>query len=201
MEKPAVTEYDVLPLISHRWSPVLFSDRLVEKEKLLSVLEAARWAPSSYNEQPWSFLVATRDQPEEFQRLLDCLAESNVDWAQHCPVLMISVAKRQFDRNKSANRHAFHDVGLATENLMLQASSLGLFTHGMAGFDGDKMRETYHIPESHEPVAVIALGYAAENDQSAPEHLRKRDASERSRRPLRSFVFEGKWNQQATFVG
>ncbi len=199
MEKPAPTEHDVIPVIKHRWSPVIFSDRPVEREKLLSVLEAARWAPSSYNEQPWSFIVATKDHPEEFQKLLHCLVEGNIDWAQHCPVLMISVAKRTFDRNNKENPHWFHDVGLATENLMLQATSLGLFAHGMAGFDPDKARSTYQIPATHSAVAGIGLGYAADLE-GKPQHLRERDEDERERKTLRSFVFEGKWNQPAQFV-
>ena len=133
--QPPQTEHSVLDVIRSRWSPVIFSPRTVEPEKLLSVLEAARWAPSSFNEQPWSFLVARKEEPEEFARMLSCLVPGNVTWAQHVPVLLISVAKLQFEHNHETNRHAVHDTGIATGFLMLQAAALGLAAHGMAGWD------------------------------------------------------------------
>jgi nitroreductase len=185
-------EHPVLDVIRNRWSPAIYSPEPVETEKLLSVLEAARWAPSSYNAQPWSFLVARKEEPEEFARMLSCLVPANVVWAQHVPVLMISVAKLQFD-NGSANRHAFHDTGIATGFLMLQAAALGILAHGMAGFDAAKAREQYAIPESHEAVAALGLGYPGD-EQGAPEELRKRN-QRRPRRTLEQFVFAGRWGQ------
>ena len=184
-------EHPVLDAIRQRWSPAIYSPESVEPEKLLSVLEAARWAPSSMNEQPWSFLVARKEEPEEFARMLDCLVLGNVAWAQHVPVLILSVVKLQFDRNGKPNRHAWHDTGIATGFLMLQASALGLYVHAMAGFDPDKARQTYQIPETHEAVAVIALGYPGD-DRGAPEDLRKRNVR-RGRRTLDQFVFSGRW--------
>ncbi len=195
---PAATQslevdHPVLDVIRSRWSPAIYSLRSVEPEKLLSVLEAARWAPSSNNAQPWSFLVARKEEPEEFARMLSCLVPGNVTWAQYVPVLMISVAKLRFDRNDNANRHAFHDTGIATGFLMLQAAELGMMAHGMAGFDAAKARELFGIPESHEAVAAIALGYPGD-EQGAPEELRKRN-QRRSRRRLDQFVFAGRWGQ------
>ena len=186
-------EHPVLDVIRSRWSPAIYSPQTVEPEKLLSILEAARWAPSSYNAQPWIFLVARKEEPEEFARMLSCLVPGNVAWAQHVPVLMISVAKLQFDHNGSANRHAFHDTGIATGFLMLQAAALGVLAHGMAGFDATKARELYGIPESHEAVAAIGVGYPGD-EQGAPEELRKRN-QRRPRRTLNQFVFEGRWGQ------
>src|SRR5580658_877199 len=121
-------EHPVLDVIRSRWSPAIYSSRTVEPEKLLSILEAARWAPSSYNAQPWSFLVARKEDPEEFSQMLSCLVPGNVSWAQHVPVLMITVAKLHFD-NGNVNRHAFHDIGIATGFLMLQAAELGILAH------------------------------------------------------------------------
>jgi nitroreductase len=161
-------------------------------------LEAARWAPSSFNEQPWSFLVARKEEPEEFARMLSCLVPGNVTWAQHVPVLLISVAKLQFEHNHETNRHAVHDTGIATGFLMLQAAALGLAAHGMAGFDARKARQLYEIPETHEAVAAIGLGYPGD-DPEAPEALRKRNVR-KSRRTLDQFVFEGRWGQTSPLV-
>jgi nitroreductase len=191
-------EHSVLDVIRHRWSPVIYSPETVEPEKLLSVLEAARWAPSSFNEQPWSFLVARKEEPEEFARMLSSLVPGNAAWAEHVPVLILSVAKRQFEHNHLANRHAFHDTGIATGFLMLQAAALGLAAHGMAGFDAEKARQLYEIPESHEAVAAIALGYPGD-DREAPEALRKRNVR-RSRRTLDQFVFAGRWGRTSPLV-
>jgi nitroreductase len=186
-------EHPVLDVIRSRWSPAIYSPRPVETDKLLSVLEAARWAPSSYNAQPWSFLVARKEEPDEFARMLSCLVPGNVTWAQHVPVLMISVAKLQFD-NGNANRHALHDTGIATGFLMLQGAALGILAHGMAGFDAAKARELFAIPESHEAVAAIGLGYPGD-EHGAPEELRKRNQRNKPRRELKEFVFAGRWGQ------
>ena len=174
MEKPAETQYPIHDLLRRRWSPRAFSDRRVDPAIMRSLLEAARWAPSSYNEQPWSFIVATKDDTAEFSRLLSCLVEGNIQWAQHAPVLMVSVARLTFEDDGKPNRHAFHDVGLAVANLIVQATALGLVVHQMAGIFPDKIRELYGIPEGYEAVAGIALGYPGD-PQSLPEELRKRE--------------------------
>lgn len=193
MEKPAETQYPIHETLRRRWSPRAFSDRPVEPEKLGSVLEAARWAPSSNNEQPWSFFVAPKTSPSEHDRLASCLVEGN-QWARQAPVLMLSVAKLYYERNGKVNRHAFHDVGLAAGNLVVQATALGLFVHQMAGFDVDKAREVFLIPEGHEPVAVLALGYPGDPD-SLPDKLRERELAQRTRKPLKEFVFIRQWGQ------
>lgn len=199
MEKPAETQFPIHEFLARRWSPSIFADRAVEPEKLCSLLEAARWAPSSFNEQPWSFLIATQDDRAEYDRLLHCLVEFNQGWAQSAPVLMISVASLQFSHNGKDNRHAQHDVGLATENLVTQATALGLFMHGMAGFDVEKTRVTYAIPETYLPMAAWALGYPGELGALDPE-LRKREMESRERKPLCEFVFTGGWQNPASMV-
>ncbi len=199
MERPAETNHPIHELLRRRWSPRAFADQPVEREKLLSLLEAARWAPSCYNEQPWAFLVATKDNPEEYARLLDCLVEGNQQWARLAPVLMVSLAKLNFDRNQQPNRHAFHDVGLAAENLVIQAIALGLFVHQMAGIHVDKIREAYALTEGWDPVAGIALGYAGELER-LPEKLRQRELAPRQRKPLESFVFEGRFGQASPLL-
>lgn len=195
MTKEATTQYAVHELIRQRRSPVAFDSRPVEPEKLRSLFEAARWAPSSYNEQPWRFIFATKDNPEQFQRLHDCLVESNQTWARSAPVLAFSISKVTFHRNGKANRHALHDVGLAAENLALQAVSIGLGVHQMAGFHIEKARELLGIPEGYEPVAAIAIGYVADPG-SLPAGLRERQQAPRVRRPLGELVFQGEWGSR-----
>jgi nitroreductase len=199
MDRLADTKYPILEVLQRRWSPRAFAERPVEREKLHSLLEAARWAPSTGNEQPWSFLAATKDDPAEYARLLSCLSENNQRWAGMAPVLMISVASHRFARNDQPNRFAFHDVGLAVENLVIQALAMGLYVHQMAGFSPEKARELYNIPATAEAVAAIALGYLGD-PQTLPDDLRERELTPSVRKPLQEFVFGGQWGQPATWV-
>jgi nitroreductase len=192
-------QYTVHYLIRGRWSPRAFSNRTVERDKLLILLEASRCAASCYNEQPWSFLIATQDQPAEYDRLFSCLVEFNQSWAKSAPVLMLSVAKLHFDNDGRENRHAFHDVGAAACNLTTQAIALDLFVHQMAGFDGAKARSLFGIPEGWEPVAMMAIGYLGD-PQTLPESLRERELAPRTRKPLTELVFTGGWNQPSDLV-
>jgi nitroreductase len=200
MEKLAPVDHAIHYLLRRRWSPRAFSGEEVTKETLLSLFEAARWAPSCFNEQPWSFIVATKNEPEEYQRLLGCLVEFNQSWAKTAPVLMISVAKLSFDQSGGANRHAFHDVGLAVENMIIEAMDKGVFVHQMAGFSPEKARETYGIPATHEPVAAIALGYAGDPEVLENEKARSGESAGRTRKSLASFVFGGKWDKPSGVV-
>ena len=199
MEKPADARYPIHELIKRRWSPRALSDRPVAPDTLRSLLEAARWAPSSNNEQPWSFIVATKEDEAEHDRLLSCLVEGNSLWAQRAPVLMVSLARMSFEDDGKLNRHAFHDVGQAVANLSVQATALGLVVHQMAGFHPDKVRELYGVPEQFEPVAAIALGYPGDPG-SLPERLRKRELAPRERKSLTEFVFAGRWGQTSSLV-
>jgi nitroreductase len=199
MEKPAATTYPIEHLLQQRWSPRAFAERPVEPEKLLRLWEAARWSASCANQQPWYFLVATREDSAEYARMLSCLRENNQQWAARAPVLMVSVAKLSFDANGQPNRYAFHDVGLAVANLIVQATALGLFVHQMAGFYPDKVRALYSVPEDFEPVAGIVLGYPGEA-ATLPEDLQQREAAPRVRRPLDTFVFQGTWGRIASLV-
>ncbi|MGE3316275.1 MAG: nitroreductase family protein [Planctomycetaceae bacterium] len=192
MNSPADSQFPLHELIRDRWSPVAFDDRPISREMLGSLLEAARWAPSSYNEQPWRYIVAVRDDAAEFSKLMSCLAEANAVWAKNASVLILAVASLKFSRNGKPNRHAQHDVGLANENLVLQAAALGLAGHQMAGFDPDKCRALYKIPDNFEPLTMIAVGYHA-TGAGVDESLRRREESPRSRRPLSEIHFEGIW--------
>ena len=199
MTKRAATDYPVQDLIATRWSPYAFADRPVSKDDLHSLFEAARWAPSSYNEQPWSYLVASRDQPEEFERLLSCLVEANQAWAKLAPVLALGCTSLNFTRNGQPNAAAVHDLGLASANLVLEATARGLAVHQMIGILPDRARELYQIPEGVRPLTGLAIGYAGDPGR-LPEKLRDRDLARRSRKPLATFVFGGKWGTASPVV-
>lgn len=194
MAKPAATDHPVNELIQRRWSPRAFADRPVEEADLRSLFEAARWAPSSSNEQPWRFIVARREERAEFERLLACLTASNQRWAKSAAVLVLSATRMTFERNGKPNRHAFHDVGLAASQLVLQATSMGMVVHQMAGFDVEKARQTYEIPPEFEPVTAIAMGYVGAPD-TLPDDLRERELAPRERRPQSETVFSGGWGR------
>jgi len=199
MTKQADTDYPVHQLIADRWSPYGFSDSVPPKSDLVSLFEAARWAASSYNEQPWSYIVATRDNADEFGRLLGCLVEGNQTWAGNAPVLALSVASLTFTRNGKPNAAAIHDLGLAAGNLCLEATARGLAVHQMIGILPEVARETYQIPDDHQPLTGLAIGYAA-NPDTLRDALRKRDESPRERKPLAEFVFAGKWGATTDLI-
>ena len=163
-------------------------------EVLASLFEAARWAPSSGNGQPWSFLVATKENAVEFDRLASVLVPGNA-WAHKVPVLALSVAA--LDRApEKPNRHAYYDMGLAAENIAIQAISMGLAIHQMAGFNVEMAREVFEIPPRHDPITMIAIGYPGDPN-SLPEDLRKNELAPRQRKPISDFVFRGKFGQPA----
>jgi nitroreductase len=194
MVKPADTQHPIHDLIKRRWSPRAFSDQQIDAEKLHMLLEAARWAPSSNNEQPWRFIVANKDHETEWNRLLACLVEGNRKWAYRAPVLILSVASLNFQDDSTPNRHALHDTGMAVENLLLQATALGLATHQMAGFDVEKARADLKIPSGYEPVAMIAVGYPGDL-AFLPDRLRERELQPRSRQPISEWTFSGQWGE------
>jgi nitroreductase len=196
--RPASVSSPIHEIISHRWSPRAFENRAVEPEKLRSLFEAARWAASSYNAQPWYFIVATKDDAENYKRILDSFVEFNQGWAANAPVIAISVARTTFDDGRP-NRHAFHDVGQAAANLAVEATALGLQVHQMAGIIPDKARQIFGIPEGYEAVAGIALGYPGDAEVLS-EPLKQRELAPRSRKALDSFVFTGKWGEPSAMV-
>lgn len=192
LRKPADASHPIHDLISERWSPRAFADRPVEREKLYSIFEAARWAASAGNQQPWNFMIATKEHADDHERLLATLWEGNIRWAKHAPVLILVVAKL-YDR-PSKEQTSFYDVGMAVGNLVTQAVDLGLVTHQMGGFDPDKARTILSIPEGYQPLVVMALGYPGTPD-TLPDELREREIAPRSRKPLQEFAFEGQWEQ------
>lgn len=199
-QKMPMTSQPLHHLIGRRWSPVGFDrERDIDRATLLSILEAARWAASSSNLQPWRFIVAPRANEPEFQKILSILREGNQSWAQHAAVLMIAVTHK-FRAPDVENRHASHDLGLAISQLVLQALDHNVYVHQMGGFYPDKAREVYEIPEDFEPFTAIALGYQTLNLDHLSESHREREGAPRQRQALIEMVFNGSWGQPADFL-
>jgi nitroreductase len=189
-------ECAIHPLLAQRRTLRAFCERRVEPETLRLILEAARVAPSSMNEQPWNFIIATRENELEFNRLLGCLLEFNLRWAQLAPVLLLSVARLTFTSTGEPNRHALHDVGQAMASLTFQASACGLAVCQMAGFDIEKARQEFSIPANHEPVVAAAIGYPGD-PRSLPEKLQRKTLAAQHRKSTEEFVFESIWGKSA----
>jgi nitroreductase len=199
LSKQASPDHPIHELLAKRWSPYGFAARPVAAADLRSLFEAARWAPSSYNEQPWSYIVATKDNPDEFARLLSCLVEGNQPWAKAAPVLTLGCTSVLFKLNGKPNAAAIHDLGLAAANLCLEATARGLYVHQMIGILPDKAREVFHIPEGVQPLTGLAIGYAADPG-TLPEMYRQRDLTPRKRKPLAEFVFGAAWGTASGLV-
>lgn len=199
MEKPAQTTHPIHDLLRRRWSPRTFADRAIEPHKIRCLFEAVRWSASSFNEQPWSFMVATRDDPEDFDKALSCLVEANRLWARLAPMLILTTSKRTFSHNGKPNRVYIHDLGLAAANLTIQAVAMGLFVHQMAGIDAERVRQVYAVPEDHEPVTGIAVGYPGELAR-LPQNLQQFEQAPRTRKLLNQFVFASKFGDGAPIV-
>ena len=193
MHKPAETNHVIHELLQTRWSPRAFSTRPVETDKLLSLFEAARWSPSGGNSQPWTFIVATTDDPGAHDKLVSTMTGRNPQWAKSVPVLVLAIAKLNPER-PAANRFAYYDLGQAVAHLSVQANALGLHVHQMAGFDNAKARELFQIPDGYDPVTLIAIGYYGNADE-LPDELREREMAPRARKSLAEFVFHGEWNR------
>ena len=192
--KRAQPDYPIDDLIADRWSPYVFDPRPVAAKDVAALFEAARWAPSSFNEQPWRYIVATKENPEEYGRLLSCLMDGNQKWAKNAPVLALGVTSLLFDRNSKTNGSAQHDLGLATAGLLFEATKRGLSVHQMAGILPDRAIEVYKIPEGFQVMTGIAIGYRGTAD-AGDEKLAERDRAPRTRRAIKEFVFSGSWGQ------
>lgn len=197
--KHARTDHPVHEHISARWSPYAFSEASVSETDLRSLFEAARWAPSSYNEQPWAYIVARKENAAEFAKVLSCLVEANQAWAKNAPVLAIGLARTTFSRNGTLNKAALHDLGLASANLTMQAGVHGLHVHQMIGIDPAKVREVFKVPADVEPLTGLAIGHVGKADD-LPTSIRERDLSPRQRKPLSEFVFDTEWKHAASIL-
>jgi nitroreductase len=196
--KQATPDHPIHELIARRWSPYAFADRPVSAADMRSMFEAARWAPSSYNEQPWSYIVATKDKPEDFARVLSCLVEGN-QWAKAAPVLGLGCTSLLFKLDGKPNAAAMHDLGLAAGTLCVEATARGLYVHQMIGILPDKARQVFRIPDGVQALTGLAIGYVAD-PSTLPENLKGRDLAPRTRKKLAEFVFGGEWGTSSSFV-
>ncbi len=195
MRKTATSEFPILDVLKERWSPRAYDSKLVENEKVWSLLEAARWSPSGGNSQPWSFII-TRKGDAAFDKLVETLSGNNKKWAVNAPLLVVSVAKLT-RADGSPNPYAYYDVGQAVAHMSIQAESAGLRVHQMAGFDSQQARAVFEIPTGYDPVTVVAIGYFGALDQ-LPEDLQQRETIDRSRKAWNEFVFEDKFGNPLT---
>lgn len=194
IKKQIETSAEILECISKRWSGVAFDpDRPVTKQQLSALLEAARWAPSCFGDQPWRYIVCDKtENPEAWQKLYDCLMEGNQAWCKHVPILIAACHDTVFNMNGQPNGLAAYDTGAASVSLCLQATELGLMSHQMAGFSAELVSEKFQVPERFKPIATIAIGYQLPEDK-IPAELKERELAPRKRNPLSKNFFMGSW--------
>ena len=199
MRKPAPADRPIHPLLAERWSPYAFTDERVAEEDLIAIFEAARWAASSYNEQPWRFIVARREEPAAFAKVLSCLVPFNQGWAGRAPVLALGLVQTRRPGDGSPNAAAQHDLGLAAATLTVEATHRGLSVHQMSGIVADRIRDAWALPDDVLPLTALAIGRAASLSET-PEDMRDRQRRPRERRRLPEFVFGEHWGEPAPFL-
>lgn len=196
MDKTADTQYPIHNALATRWSPYCFATTDVAPADLTALFEAARWAPSSYNEQPWRFIVGRREHDTVHARILNCLVEANQRWAAEAPVLALGMTVGVFERNGKPNRAAQHDLGLAVGNLLVEATVRGLHVHQMSGLDTQAAAREFAVPDEAEVITALAIGHLDTGADRDPE-LAERDTGTRNRRALSTFVFGARYGTSA----
>ena len=192
--KNAATSKAINELISKRWSPRAFDiNKQVSRDNLISICEAGRWAPSCFGDEPWRFMVwDINHDNESYTKAFSCVGEWNQKWVRNAPVIIASFTNEKFRKNGDYNRWAQHDTGLATQNILLQAFDLGLVAHPIGGFDAEKLKATFSIPEQFIAMSMIAIGYQADIDVLESEYA-KSELNERFRRPLGDTFYDSTW--------
>ena len=193
--KPAISSVPIHDILQNRWSPRSFdADKSIDPQTLTALLEAARWAPSCFNDQPWRFLVCNKTTHlSAWEKLLSTLGEKNQIWARNAPVLILSMAMHEFGHNGKPNRWSMYDAGAASVSLCLQATSMGLATHQMGGFDAAQCKQSFDLPDACNPMSVIAVGHRAAAEL-LPDDLRETELKARSRKPLNECFYFGSFN-------
>ena len=187
--REAATDLQINDLIKKRWSPRVFSDKKVSRDQLKAIFEAARSGPSSFNEQPWRFLIGIKGESLSYEKIFLSLTESNQQWAKSVPVLVVICAKKNFTKIEKNNRHYAFDAGQAAAILSIQATALDLAVHQMGGFSPDKIRSAFIVPEEFEPLTAVAIGYHVDF------HLIEGETKPRERKPLSEICLEEEWGR------
>lgn len=190
--KPAETDLPILDSIKNRWSPFAFSDAPIDQKTIDTIFEASRWAPSSYNEQPWRYIYATKEDGEDRLQLESLLFDGN-SWAKEAFLLVIDFAKKTYAKNGKENGAAEHDLGASNAFLVLQLPSLGLVGHQMGGFDKSKANALLGVPDDYKTLSMIAIGYPGDSSRLS-EDLQKRENAPRSRLATAETVHRGRWS-------
>lgn len=193
MSKIAVTKYNVIELIKNRWSPRSFSDQQVPDDILFSLFEAASWAASSRNEQPWRFIYGKKGNGQTYDKIFNTLVEWNRKWARSAPVLGIGLIKTHYEHKEYQNNYAHFDLGQAIANLSIQAIANNIYIHQVGGFEKDVVIESFNIPPSYEPVVAFAIGYLGKLSD-IPEEFRELEQKERNRLDLDKILFSENFN-------
>jgi nitroreductase len=196
MQKPALTQVEINSIIAARWSPRAYdANKPVTQAQIIALLEAARWAPSCFGDQPWRFIVWDKNtDAATWQQAFDCIVPNNQVWVKDAPVLILACADTLFSHNQTPNRWAQYDTGAAVENLCLQATSMGLVVHQMGGFNSDKTRQAFSIPEQYVPMAMLTVGYEGDAN-NLPEELKQRELAPRKRNELGALFFSQAWGK------
>ncbi|MDE1861621.1 MAG: nitroreductase family protein [Thaumarchaeota archaeon] len=190
VQKSRKSQYEINPNIINRWSPRSFSGEVLSNQDLFKLFEAARWAPSSYNNQPWRFIYAKRES-KQWDSLFDLLVDFNKQWCTNASVLVVIISKKTFEHNGMPSFTHQFDAGAAWENLALQATFQGLAAHAMQGFDYEKARRDLEIPDDYEVTVMVAIGKRA-SPEKLPQDLRQREVPS-NRKPISEIVMEGKF--------
>ena len=196
MKKPIASTYKTNSLIKYRWSPRAFSERSVEKDKIMRILEAARWAPSAFNEQPWRFIIGIKGS-ETYEKVLKTLGEWNQKWAGKAPLLILNMAKKTFTHNKKPNETSAYDLGQAVGYMCLEAMNQGVYSHQMSGFSQEKAISFFQIPDDFEPVSVTAFGYYGE-PKELQEDMYKSELAKRIRKEFDDLIFTNNFGEKST---
>ena len=192
MNRTALTEHPIHDLLRQRWSPYAFDpDRAVSQSDLKTLFEAARWTMSSYNAQPWRYIVGVRERnPEVWEQVHSVLVEGNQPWAKNAPVLALGVVEHNFEHNDKDNKAAVHDLGAASASLTFEATARGLFVHQMIGIEPDKARQVFDLSGSLEPLTGLAIGYVGDASVVSQDYA-ERDSNDRERKPLDDLIIHG----------
>ncbi len=184
-------DYPILDIIKKRWSPRMFSNQEVASWKFMTLLEAARWAPSSFNLQPWRFIYAHKGS-QAYENIFQCLSDFNQSWVRNAPILMMTTIKEDTDEGKN-NYHALHDLGLSMGNFTIQAQSMGIAVHQMAGIDWEKAHEIFEVPEGYHVVSGVAVGYYGGDPSEMSEKLEDMEEEASVRKPMNEIARENSW--------